>query len=750
MKSVAFLLVFMISCSPSKRNIDFINPFLGTGGHGHAYPGATSPFGMVQLSPDNFHGGWDWSSGYHASDSIILGFSHLHLSGTGIGEFGDILIMPNVGKLKLSEGARASAKSGYGSSFSHNDEKASAGYYSVFLRDYNVLAEMTVSKRVGFHRYTFPKSDSARIILNAGYGFGWDWTKEAAIRIENDTLITGFRWSSGWANDQLVHFAMTLSKPIDAFGAATDSAVFENQREIKHAKARAYLNFKTKMNEQVLVKVALSFVSREGALNNLKTEIPHWNFERVKSEAESLWEKELSKVQIETLNEKDKNTFYTAMYHAALAPMTYNDADGKYRGSEKGEKQIHQLKAGEEHYTVFSLWDTFRAWHPLSTILFAERAPGILQSFMRQYEQYGELPVWALPSSESFVMVGYHAIPVIADAFFKGFIAKEEMEKFFEAMKASSMQDARGLKHYRQYGYIPFNLDRESVSKTLEYAYDDACIAATAKALGKTDEYETFKNRALFYRNVFDSTIGFSRGKDSAGAWIPNFKANEAEHVGGTFTEGNSWQYTWFAPHDVSGLIKLMGGKEAFVQKLDSLFLTSSDVGKGAPPDVSGLIGQYAHGNEPSHHIPYLFAYAGAQHKTAQRAREIMRRFYNHTTEGLCGNEDCGQLSAWFLFSALGFYPMDAAKGEYVFGSPLVKKARIKLPNGKFFEIIPKNNSEVNIYIQSAMLNGKPYSKSYITHQELMRGGKLEFVMGASPNLSFGAAAGDAPKSNIE
>lgn len=742
-----FVLALICACQPPKRNVDFVNPFLGTGGHGHTFPGAATPFGMVQLSPDQFVSGWDWCSGYHDSDSIILGFSHLHLSGTGIGELGDVLVTPLVGKLKLVAASRETFRQGYGSRFSHSDEIARPGYYRVYLLDHRVEVELTASARVGMHRYTFPKSDSASLLVNLQHGIGWDYATDAQIRIENDTLITGYRRSSGWASDQLVHFAMTLSKPVASFGVATDSAMFPNQRELNHPKARAVLSFKTRANEQILAKVALSFVSRENALLNLAVELPHWNFEKARADAEALWEKELSKVQAETLNENDKTAFYAALYHAMLAPITYSDVNGAYRGSEKSNKKTHFVDSTRRAYTVFSLWDTFRAWHPLATILFAERVPDFLRSFLNHYEQFGELPVWLLASSETFTMIGYHAVPVIADAHFKGLIQKQDAEKFFEAMTSTAMNDARGLKAYRRYGYIPHDLEGESVSKTLEYAFDDACIAAVAKSLGKREEAEAFSRRAQFYRNVFDSSSGLMRGKDSAGVWIKNFNPSEAQHWGGTFVEGNSWQYSWFVPHDVEGLIALMGGKEGFVQKLDSLFAASSDVGKDAPPDVSGLIGQYAHGNEPSHHIPYLYAFAGKQWKTAERARDIMRKFYNHTSAGLCGNEDCGQLSAWFIFSALGFYPVNPANGVYVFGSPLVKRAKLKLPNGKYFEVIARNNSEENLYIDSVLRNGKPHSKAFIAHSDLMQGGTLEFIMRATPNERFGASEADLPKS---
>ncbi len=740
---VATLLPVALLGQPLTRHV---NPMLGTGGHGHTFPGAASPFGMVQLSPDQFNSGWDWCSGYHNSDSIIIGFSHTHVSGTGIGEMGDISLMPTVGALKLGFGERKNWRQGYGSSFSHSDEQATPGYYRVYLRDTKIQAELTVSPRVGFHRYTFPTSDSARLMLNLHHGIGWDWCSDAVVKIVSDTLVTGYRWSSGWAQNQLVHFAMVLSKRPDAFGVATDSAVFPNQRELRSPKARAFFNFKTEQDEKILVKVALSYVSVEGALENLRREIPHWQFDKVRRETDAKWENELQRLTIQGASDEEKTTFYTAMYHAMLAPSLYQDTDAKYRGSEPKEKKNH-IAEGFTNYTVFSLWDTFRAWHPLSTLVFADRVKDFLESFYAQYQEFGELPVWPLMSNESYVMIGYHSIPVIADAFAKGFLKKAEAEKFYEAMTASAMKDARGLKYYRRYGFIPFELENESVSKTLEYAYDDWCIASLAKALGKTADAAEFERRATFYRNMFDVDVGFMRARDSLGRWQSPFNPRNAEHRDGSFTEGNSWQYTWFVPHDVQGLMTLMGGRERFIQKLDSLFTESSELGASASPDVSGLIGQYAHGNEPSHHIAYLYAYAGAPHKTAERVTQILTHLYNHTTEGLCGNEDCGQMSAWYVLSALGLYPVNPAEAIYVFGSPRFPKATLRLSNSKTLTIEARNVSMKNIYIQSVTLNGKKIETTWIRHQDLMNGGTLMFEMGATPHPTWGKSPAAAPPS---
>lgn len=724
----------------------YVNPMIGTGAHGHTFPGAALPFGMVQLSPDQFNAGWDWCSGYHDSDSIIIGFSHLHLSGTGIGELGDVLVMPSVGALKLTPATRPNWQQGYGSRFSHSDEHASPGYYRVYLRDQRIQAELTVTPHVGVHRYAFPKTDSAHLILNLQHGIGWDWCTDAQLAFRSDTLLTGYRRSSGWAADQLVYFAMAVSKRPDAVGVATDSSAFPSQRALRSPKARAWLSFKTAHGEQILVKVALSFVSEESALEHLREEAPHWDFDRIWRDAQQAWERQLRRIVIEGASEDAKTTFYTALYHAMLAPMLYQDRDGRYRGSEPKEKQIHLAK-GFTNYTVFSLWDTFRAWHPLATLAFPERVRDFLFSFLAQYKEFGELPTWSLVSNETYTMIGYHALPVIAEAIAKGFLSEKEAAEFFDAMKTSAMKDERGLKHYRAYGYIPFELENESVSKTLEYAYDDWCLAQVAKILGRKDDEEQFLRRAKFYQNLFDLSTGFMRPKDAKGRWREPFNPRDAEHRSGAFTEGNAWQYTWFVPHDVAGLIALMGGRVHFTQKLDALFSEATELGAAASPDVSGLIGQYAHGNEPSHHIAYLYAYAGAPEKTAERVRQILLELYNHTSEGLCGNEDCGQLSAWYVLSALGFYPVNPAEAIYVFGSPLFPKATLKLGNGKTLAIEAKNVSVRNRYIQSVRFNGKPIETVWIRHQDLMQGGKLIFEMGATPHPTWGKSPEAAPPS---
>ncbi|MFN3426887.1 MAG: GH92 family glycosyl hydrolase [Candidatus Thermochlorobacter sp.] len=724
----------------------YVNPMIGTGGHGHTFPGAASPFGMIQLSPDQFNAGWDWCSGYHYSDSLIIGFSHLHLSGTGIGELGDILLMPTVGALKLTPATRQTWQQGYGSYFSHHDEHASPGYYRVYLHTYEVDAELTATTHAGMHRYTFPKTDSAHIILNLHHGIGWDECTDAQLAFRSDTLLTGYRRSSGWAADQLVYFAMAISKQPESIGVATDSSLFPNQRTLRSPKARAWLSFKTEHSEKILVKVALSFVSEEGALENLRQEIQHWEFERIRRATEQVWEEQLRRIVITDASEEEKTVFYTALYHTMLSPMHYQDLDGRYRGSEPKDKRIHSA-TGFTNYTVFSLWDTFRAWHTLATLVFPERVRDFLYSFLAQYKEFGELPVWSLVSNETYTMIGYHAVVVIAEAIAKGFLSKKEVAVFFEAMKSSAMKDARGLEPYRTYGYIPFELEPESVSKTLEYAYDDWCLAQVANVLGRKGDEAQFLRRATFYQNLFDRSTNFMRPKDAKGEWKQPFNPRNVEHRKDDFTEGNSWQYTWFVPHDIAGLIRQVGGKKPFIEKLDSLFEEPAELGAAAPPDVSGLIGQYAHGNEPSQHIAYLYAYAGAPEKTAERVRQVLTELYNSTSEGLCGNDDCGQLSAWYVLSALGFYPVNPAEAIYVFGSPLFPKATLKLGKGKTLSIEAKNVSKQNRYIQSITFNGKPIETVWIRHQDIVQGGKLVFEMGATPHPTWGKSPQAAPPS---
>ena len=715
----------------------YVNPFVGTGGHGHTYPGASLPFGMVQLSPDTRLTGWDGCSGYHYSDHIIYGFSHTHLSGTGIPDYCDILFMPTVGKIQLRNGYKTNPDSGYGSRFHHSNETASPGYYSVILDDYNVKVELTVTKRVGFHKYIFPKTDNAHILIDLTHR---DPVIESAIYFVNDREIQGFRRSRSWAKNQIVYFAAEFSKPFLSYGIAVNDKIKKNLRKASGRNIKAFVDYHTKKGESVLVKVGISAVSMKGAWRNLKAEIPGWDFGKIKSAAEDTWNRALNVIQVAGGTEEEKRIFYTALYHAFLAPNLFMDVDGKYRGT---DLKIHRAK-NFTNYTVFSLWDTFRGEHPLFTIIQPKRTVDFIRTFIAQYENGGQLPVWELAGNYTGCMIGYHSVPVIVDAYVKG-IRNFNVKKAYQAMKHSAEQDHLGLKYYKKFGYIPGDKEGESVSKTLEYAYDDWCIAQMAKSLGKKEDYKRYIKRAQFYKNLFDPSTGFMRAKLN-GAWVTPFDPKE---VNSYYTEANAWQYSFFVPQDIQGLIRMMGGKDAFARKLDQLFSTSSRTSGRRQADITGLIGQYAQGNEPSHHMAYLYDYVGQPWKTQKLVREIMKTMYRDAPNGLCGNEDCGQMSAWYVLSAMGFYSVTPGKNFYVIGSPLFDKVTIHLENGRKFKIIARNVSDKNIYIQHAVLNGKPYTKTFIKHSDIIRGGKLVFDMGAQPGKKWGTGEGDFPPSVI-
>ncbi|TXK37667.1 glycoside hydrolase family 92 protein [Pontibacter qinzhouensis] len=722
----------------------FVNPFIGTGAHGHTYPGATVPFGMVQLSPDNGAQGWDWCSGYHYSENTISGFSHTHLSGTGIGDLCDISVMPVTGDVDLSKGPVKDAKPTYASAFSHADEIASAGYYAVKLQDYNIRVELTATERAGFHKYTFPQSDKASVIFNLGFAINWDSPTDAYLKVENDSTMSGYRLSKGWAEDQRVYFVARFSKPFKSYSTALDSVVQASKAETKGKIVKAKFDFNTAKDEVIYLKVAISSASVEGARANLENELPHWNFEQVKNEANTAWNNALAAIQVTSPNDTLKEIFYTALYHTKLAPVLFSDVQRNYKGA---DGKVHQAQDFTK-YTTFSLWDTFRAANPLLTLVEGDRVNDIINSMLSHYRQHGLLPVWELHGNETNTMTGYHAIPVIADAYFKGY-RNYNVAEAYEAMKKSAMQDIRGVNFYKQYGYIPSDLEDESVTKNLEYAYDDWCIAQVAKDLGKAEDYAYFTKRAGSYNLLFDASVGFMRGKNVNGTWNPTFDPKHSAHREGTdYTEGNAWQHSWFVPHDVQGLINLHGGNQQFIAKLDDLFNEDSEItGDNTSPDISGLIGQYAHGNEPSHHIAYLYNYAGAPWKTQQMVRQIMQQMYQATPDGISGNEDCGQMSAWYVFSAMGFYPVNPAEGIYVIGSPLFEEVSINLKGGKRFLVVANQVSDKNIYIQSATLNGKPLNRSFISHKEVVEGGTLIVEMGSQPNKKWATAAGSYPPS---
>ena len=690
----------------------YVNPFIGTAGHGHTFPGAIVPFGMVQLSPDTRLTGWDGCSGYHYSDSAIYGFSHTHLSGTGISDYGDILLLPSIDDGFPKGAAR----------FQHRNETASPGYYSVRLDDGNILVELTATARVGMHRYTFPRTKTANILLDLEHR---DKVLDAGFRLLNGTTIVGRRRSQAWARDQVVYFALEFSRPFYAF-VGKDT--------------RAYFRFDASDGKPLLVKVGISSVDTEGALINLRTELNHWDFDKVRADAKAAWNAELNKITVNGGTNAQLTNFYTALYHAMTAPNLFMDVDGRYRGR---DFQTHQAK-DFSNYTVFSLWDTFRAAHPLYTIIDQKRTRDFIKTFLVQYEQGGRLPVWELAANETDTMIGYHAVSVIADATMKG-IGGFDLREAYDSMKHSAELKHHGLGPYIEKGVISMEDDRESVSKVLEYAYDDWCIAQVAKKLGETADYDRYTARAQAYKNVFDHVSGFMRPR-SNGNWIEPFDPREVTFA---FTEANSWQYTFFVPQDISGLMKLMGGREQFAKKLDQLFAAESRTTGREQVDITGLIGQYAHGNEPSHHIAYLYNYAGQPWKTQARVRQIMDQFYKAEPDGLIGNEDCGQMSAWYVLSAAGFDPVTPGSQVYAIGSPLFPEVHLNLENGKSF-VIKAPGADRNIYIQAATLNGKPYSKSFLLHDDLMAGGELVLQMGARPNPRWGTGAGNEPVSRID
>lgn len=730
----AFL--FMISCN-TEESIDYVNPFIGTGGHGHTYPGPSMPFGMMQLGPDTRLTGWDGCSGYHYSDSVVFGFSHTHLSGTGISDYADILFMPTTGKLRFNKGDEKDTSAGYCSSFKKSNEQASPGYYSVLLDDYDVLVELTVTERAGYHKYSFPRSDESHILIDLEHR---DPVIESWLEVRSETEIAGYRRSREWAKDQRLYFYAVFSKPFDSWFIAENDTIIPDVDRGEGKNVKAAFNYSTGDGEVVLVKIGISAVSVDGAKNNLLSEIGEQTFDQVRVEAEEAWKDQLGKIEVSGGTREQKEIFYSALYHASLNPNIYADVDGQYRGR---DMEVHQAD-GFDYYTLFSLWDTFRAAHPLFTIIEPERTVDFIKTFLKQYDQGGLLPVWELSANETMTMIGYHSIPVIVDAYIKG-IRDFDTEKAYEAMKHSAELDHLGLKAYREYGYIPVSEESESVSKTLEYAYDDWCIAQMAKELGKEEEYQYFLKRAQSYKNIFDPSTGFMRGRINGG-WFTPFDPRE---VNFNYTEANSWQYSFFVPQDISGLMDLVGGREPFVEKLDQLFSESSETTGRDQADITGLIGQYAHGNEPSHHMAYLYSFAGMPHRTQEIVSQIMRQLYTTNPDGLSGNEDAGQMSAWYVLSAMGLYSVTPGLDYYVFGTPVFQKTEILLPDGTRFRIVAKNLSEENIYIQSATLNGENYTKAFIRHGDIASGGELILEMGNTRSTDWGTGTDDIPVTAI-
>jgi predicted alpha-1,2-mannosidase len=741
--------LFLNSCKTNNQvaeNADltkYVDPFIGTGYHGHVFIGASVPFGAVQAGPTNYVKGWDWCSGYHYSDSIVTGFSQLHLSGTGIGELGDVLITPYTGLVRTSPGTQEQPLSGYASLYSHKDESAGAGYYSVLMKRYDIHVELTASERVALHRYTYPEAKEAHIAINLTDGIGWDKPTEAFLKKVDTQTYTGYRFSTGWAKDQRVYFAIKVSKPVDSFELFNNGALAPGD-SVKAEKLTGILNFSTATGDTILLKVGISPVSEKNALANIGEEVPGWNFNELRLSARNKWNNELGKIKVSSRNESELRTFYTALFHSYIQPVLFNDFNKSYRGT---DKKVY-TNPGFINYSVFSLWDAYRAEQPLFTITQPERVTDMVNSLLSIYKQQGKLPIWPLMGNETDCMVGYSAVPVITDAYLKGFTGFDP-ELAFEAMKASSTRDDYGMKYLKEKGFIPADKEKESVSKALEYCISDWCIARMAKKLGKTADYEYYSKRAGLYSVYFDPERQFIRPKMEDGQFRQPFSPFQSIHEWGDYTEGNAWQYTWLVPHDVEGLIRLFGGDDRFTIKLDSLFTVSGDMGDKASSDISGLIGQYAHGNEPSHHVTYLYAFAGQQWKTAEKNRFIQRTLYTDKPDGLCGNEDCGQMSAWYIFSSMGFYPVNSANGVFVFGSPLFDQVTINLPGSKHFSIEAINNSEQNMYIQSVILNDKAYTHSFITYRDIMNGGSLKILMGPSPNKEFGSKPEDRPFSGI-
>ncbi|MGD1048559.1 MAG: GH92 family glycosyl hydrolase [Candidatus Krumholzibacteriaceae bacterium] len=719
--------------------VDYVRPFVGTQGEGNTYPGAAAPFGMVQLSPDTDKELWETASGYEYSDSSIIGFSLTHLNGTGIPDLGDFLFTPAVGTPKFIPGSKARPDSGYRSPYSHADESASPGYYRVRLRNSGVTVELTAADRSGIIRLTYPASDSAFVLVDLKHVLRWDvvWSD---LRVENDSTITGFHLVNGWAKERYLYFAARFSRPFDDYGIMKDGKAvvyntyrFRSRSEATGKSIQFYARYKTRSGEAVLIKVGISATSAANALKNLEAEIPDWGFDRVLRETREKWNRELARIEIDGTQE-EKETFYTSMYHAFLAPELYEDVTGEYRGL---DQNIHRA-AGFTNYAVFSLWDTYRATHPLFALIQSERDADMINSMLAHYDQSVEhlLPVWSLQGNETWCMIGYHSVPVIVDAYMKG-VKGFDARRAYEAIRTTAMNpDYDNVATYARLGWVPFDRENESVSKTLEYAYDDYCIAQMAKSLGKKDDYDYFLKRSESFRNIFDPSFGLMRGKDSQGRWRTPFEPHRYVE-GGDITEGTSWQYTWYVPQDVQGLIALLGGPQRFAAKLDSLFIVRAEESKGVD-DILGRIGEYWHGNEPSHHIVFLYCYAGQPWKTQKLVHEIMSTQYGNKPNSLCGNDDCGQMSAWYIFNAMGFYPVCPGSSCYVIGSPTIPKAVMHLSNGKSFTMTAENLSDRNVYIQAVRLNGKSWAKPYLPYDELKDGGSIVFTMGPEPNTKWG------------
>lgn len=704
----------------------YVNTRIGTGGHGHVFYGANVPFGMVQLGPTSIPQEWDWCSGYHISDSTVIGFPHTHLSGTGIGDLHDVTLMPVTGTVTYARGNAADPQSGLWSYSDRSYETARPGYYATRLTRYDIDVELTATARVGFHKYTFNHPDSAAIVIDLQNGGGWDRATEASVFRISDTMLGGYRYSRGWANDQRIYFVAEFSQPVISLDFATDGDIFTPDScrgTIVYARA----NIEARADNPVYVKVALSPVSTDNARLNLKAELPGWDFDRCVTRADSAWNSELSKIRISTADTTKREIFYAALYHTMIAPSLFCDVNGDYRGADGKIYNNSDFKT----YTTFSCWDTYRAAHPLMSIIHPELTRDVVNTFLSIYDRQGKLPVWHLMGCETNTMVGNPGICILADAVTKGYA--DDPRRAYEALRNSAMLDERGMGLRKQYGYIPCDMMKESVAYDMEYAIADYGVAQVAKMVGDTAGYDYFTQRSHSYRNLFDPGTRFMRGKDSDGKFREPFNPISSDHRNDDYCEGNAWQYTFLVPHDLTGLVGCFPSQEDFIAKLDSLFTVDSQLeGDVISPDISGMIGQYAHGNEPSHHIAYFYTMLGRPWQTADRVRQILGTLYTAQPDGLCGNEDVGAMSAWYVLSALGFYQVEPAGGRYYFGSPLLDKATIKVPGGKFI-ITAHNNSDANRYIQSINLNGMPYHKAWIDFADITAGGTLEIEMGNKP-----------------
>ncbi|OQX97483.1 MAG: alpha-mannosidase [Bacteroidetes bacterium 4572_117] len=729
--SIIILLLIFLSCNnieedkklPAQKLSSYINVFVGTDGPGNTYPGVAMPFGMVQLSPDNGLGGWDRIAGYFWQDSTIAGFSHKHLTGTGAGDLYDILIMPLNSRFQEDLWPEQEDYRPY-SKFSHDKEEAKPGYYSVNLLSSGIKAELTATQRVGFHRYSFPEDDSSQILIDLGYALNWDNPVDTYLEIKDENTIIGYRLSTGWAHNQREYFVAKFSKPIKKVDLYENNQIIDHKK-VKAKKTKAVIHFATSDSEQVLVKVALSSVSIDGAIKNLEAELTSWDFDKAVSDAEKTWENQLASIQIKG-TDYQKEVFYTNLYHCFLTPSLHSDVGGYYKAADHSIKQA----VGYKRYDTFSLWDTYRTAHPLYTIICPDNVSDFIESFLAHYDETGLLPVWSMVGNETNMMIGYHAVPVIVDAYFKDI--KMNKEKAYEACKQTALSNAWDLEEYKKYGYVPYNGKNKghwSVSKTLEYAFDDWCIAQFAKALNKEADFKYFTNRSMNWKNLYDESSTFFRPKNKVGEFIKNFIPKEYTEY---FCESNAWHYFWAMPQHIDSLINMLG-KETFTNKLDSMFNYNPEPVDKLPVFSTGMIGQYAHGNEPSHHVAYLYNYVGQDWKTQKLVNQIIKTQYSNKPDGYCGNEDCGQMSAWLVCSALGIYPVNPSNGIYDLTSPWIKEAEIALPEGKKFIIKTKNQSEKNIYIKEILFNGKVYNKSTISHKQIMEGGELLFVLG---NLS--------------